>query len=359
MLHLAVALLRMFIKDRQAIFIGLLFPIIFLSALGFLRDRPPEGVEIGIVNHANSEAAASLQKILEDNALFEVSVDSEQVLRSRLEEGEATLVLIIPESFDDVASATELRVLVDAAQARLLDLILPTLRQALLEVEHTLRGSEPLFSLHIEDVQARTQRYLDFLLPGILAFTLMQISIAGSGFNLVEYRRKGVLKRLFVTPIRPAEFIASLCIARLVWCLLQLTMLLLFATWALDVQILGSYAALYLVIVLGTVLFLCLGFCVGSVAKTEAAVGAVGNLVIFPQMFLSGVFYPIEAMPDAIQPFANLLPLSYVSTSLREIASNGLALTDILPSLLGVLVWIAVSFGLATWLFDWKKVVTT
>lgn len=349
----------MFMKDRQAIFIGLLFPIIFLSALGFLRDRPPEGIEIGIVNHASSATAASLQSILEDNSLFRVSVDSEAVLRSRLEAGESTLVLIIPESFNDTASATELLVLVDAAQARLLDLILPTLRQALLDVEHQLRGTEPMFSLRIEDVQARTQRYIDFLLPGILAFTLMQISIAGSGFNLVEYRRKGILKRLFVTPIRPAEFIASLCIARLVWCLVQLTMLLLFATWALEVQILGSYAALYLVIVLGTVIFLCLGFCVGSVAKTQQAVGAVGNLVIFPQLFLSGVFFPIEAMPGLIQPFARLLPLSYVSTSLREIASNGLALGDILPSLLGVLIWIAVSFLLATWLFDWKKVVTT
>ncbi|MDO7565377.1 MAG: ABC transporter permease, partial [OM182 bacterium] len=113
---------------------------------------------------------------------------------------------------------------------------------------------------------------------------------------------------------------------------------------------------LYLVITLGTFIFLCLGFCLGSIAKTQQSIMAVGNLVIFPQVFLSGVFFPIDSMPAFIQPIATMLPLSFVATAMREIANNGASLLDIAPSLMGISVWFVVAFVLATRLFVWKEV---
>ena len=165
------------------------------------------------------------------------------------------------------------------------------------------------------------------------------------------------MKRLFVTPIQPGEFIAAICMARLIWCLLQLTVILSFAVFMLDVNILGSFASLYFIIILGTVIFLCVGFAIGSLAKTQQAVAAISTIVILPQVFLSGVFFPIKVMPDAVQPIAQLLPLTPVVNSMREIANNGMTLFEIMPSLLAVGVWIAISFALATRLFVWKEVV--
>jgi len=233
---------------------------------------------------------------------------------------------------------------------------MPLLEQTLISIEREFRNIEPMFTLTIEDVQARSQRYLDFLLPGLMAFTLMQLSIAGSGFNIVEFRRKGILKRLFVTPIKPHDFITAIVLARMAIILIQLTVLILFAVTILDVRIVGNFASFYLMIILGTFIFLCLGFCLGSIAKTQQAVMAVGNLVIFPQIFLSGVFYPIESMPELIQPIANLLPLSFVSTAMREIANNGASLLEITPTLIGIAAWFVIAFVLATRLFFWKEV---
>jgi len=233
---------------------------------------------------------------------------------------------------------------------------MPLLQQTLLAIEREFRNSEPMFTLAVEDVQARSQRYIDFLLPGLMALTLMQLSIAGSGFNIVEYRRKGILKRLFVTPIRPRDFITSIVLARMSLVLLQLSVLIAFAVFMLDVSIVGSFPAFYFVVILGTFIFLCLGFCLGSLAKTQQAVMAVGNLVIFPQIFLSGIFYPIDSMPALIQPIAKLLPLSFVSTGMREIANEGATLFEILPSLAGIGVWLVIAFVLATRLFVWKEV---
>jgi ABC-2 type transport system permease protein len=138
--------------------------------------------------------------------------------------------------------------------------------------------------------------------------------------------------------------------------LVQLSVLIAYALLVLDVNIVGSLASFYLMIILGTFIFLCLGFCLGSIAKTQQAVMAIGNIVIFPQIFLSGVFYPIESMPDFIQPSAHLLPLSFISTGMREIAINGATLMEISSSLIGIGAWFVISFVLATRLFVWKEV---
>lgn len=86
--------------------------------------------------------------------------------------------------------------------------------------------------------------------------------------------------------------------------LIQLTVLIAFAVFLLDVRILCSFASFYFMVILGTFIFLCLGFCLGSIAKTQQAVMAVGNIIVLPQIFLSGIFYPIESMPKLIQPIA-------------------------------------------------------
>ena len=354
--HLAKVFLKIFLRDRQSIFFSLFFPIIFMTALGFINRNGVDPVNIGVINDSPDPSTIEFIQELIDNPVFSVTLGFEDRLRSALEEGEQTLVIIIPEEFDTTSEGTTLRVLVDAAQVTELGLILPVLEKSLVEIEREFRDIEPMFDLMIEDVKARSQNYLDFLLPGLMAFTLMQLSIAGSGFNIVEFRRKGILKRLFVTPIEPKDFISSIVMARMTIVLVQLSFLIAYALLVLDVKIVGSLASFYLMIILGTFIFLCLGFCLGSIAKTQQAVMAIGNIVIFPQIFLSGVFYPIESMPDFIQPIAHLLPLSFISTGMREIAINDATLMEISSSPIGIEAWLVISFVLATRLFVWKEV---
>jgi ABC-2 type transport system permease protein len=355
-LHLSKVFLKIFLRDRQSIFFSLFFPIIFMTVFAFANNGEVDPIELGIVNNSPSAVATDFTQMLTDNPLFNVAQGEEEQLRAELVEGDKTMVLILPESFDAQSDGAELQLLVDAAQVQQLGLIMPLLEQTLISIEREFRNIEPMFTLVVEDVQARSQRYLDFLLPGLLAFTLMQLSIAGSGFNIVEYRRKGILKRLFVTPIKPRDFIAAIVMARMAIVLIQLTVLLLVAVLALNVSIVGNFASFYFIIILGTFIFLCLGFCLGSIAKTQQAVMAVGNIVIFPQIFLSGIFYPIESMPELIQPIAKVLPLSFISTAMREIANNGASMLEITPSLIGIAVWFVIAFVLATRLFVWKEV---
>lgn len=355
-LTVAITLTKIFLRDRQAMFFSLFFPVIFMLVFSFAGNRPQEPIALGIVNNSTSALSEDFIGLLDSNPMFEVTQGVEADLRPALVAGDEAMVLIVPESFQATDSGIELKLLVDAAQVAQLGLIMPVLEQTLLTMERQLRNTEKLFTLAIEDVRARSQRYLDFLIPGLLAFTIMQLSVAGSGFNIVEYRRKGILRRLFVTPLQPKDFIAGIVMSRLVLCVLQISVQLGIAVLLLDVAILGSYLALYSIIILGSIIFLCLGFWLGSLAKTQQSIQAIGNLVIFPQIFLSGIFYPIDSLPSLMQPIASILPLSFVANAMREIANNGATLLTIWPDMLGMLVWMVVCFILATRFFVWKEV---
>ena len=355
-LTVAKYLLRIFSRDRQSIFFTLFFPITFMAIFGLAGAGDEEPLGIGIVDHAANDFSARFIETLGTNPLFAVSVDSEEALRQRVVDGDLALALVLPERFDGGESPAELTLLVDAAQARQAAMLRPLVEQALLDVERELRGIEPLFPLTVVDVQARSQRYIDFLVPGLLALTIMQISVGGSGYNIVEYRRKGILKRLFVTPIRPSQFIGGIAIARLVITVIQVTFLLGAAVVLLDVPVEGNLLELFALILIGSSIFLSLGFWMGSMAKTQQAIMLLGNLISLPQIFLSGVFFPVDSMPGLLQPIASLLPLTFLVDAMREVIVNGVSIFAQLPTLAGLAVWFALALTLAIRGFRWKEV---
>lgn len=355
-LVMAKTFLKIFSRDRQSIFFTLFFPITFMVIFGFIATGDEDPMEVGVVDNAANAFSERFVDILGSNELFNVTVGDEASLREQVVEGDMTLVLVLPADFRGEQEPAELTMLVDAAQARQTAMVQPMVAQALLEVERELRDTETLFPLRVVDVQARSQRYIDFLVPGLLALTIMQISVAGSGYNIVEYRRKGILKRLFVTPLRPSGFISGIVLARLVITVFQVAFLLTMAVILLDVPVVGNPVELLLMILLGSSIFLSLGFFMGSIAKTQQAIMLLGNLITLPQMFLSGIFFSIDTMPDVLQPVARLLPLSFLATGVREIIVNGVSVFEQVPVIAGLLVWFAVALTLAIRMFRWKEV---
>ena len=316
----------------------------------------PDPIKIGIVDNASNQLSKNFTKLVGEDPIFDIVQGDESNLRSDLINGDLIAIIKIPSDFDYINKAGKLKLILDASQVRQLDGIKDSIEKTLLSIERELRGIETMFSLEIEDVKARPQRYIDFLIPGLLAFMLMNLSIAGSGFNLVEYRRRGILKRLFVTPIRPQDFIISIVLARLVIVMIQLSVVLSFALLVLDIQLIGGLFSMYGMIILGSLIFLCFGFCFGSIAKTQEAIRPLVTSFTFPQLILSGVFFPINSLPDIIQPLAKILPLSVIATGLRGIANDGLTLLSFDLNLVGVIFWLVISFIFATRYFVWRDV---
>ena len=355
--ELGYAFLKIFLRDRQSLFFSLLMPFLFLTLLGSIYGRAGDSsVDIGVVDNAQTQLSQRFVASLRQVDRFSISLVEETDIQDRISSGELTLVLVIPEEFSEQDKGVELPVMFDGGKLTLVSMAMPVLERTLVGIERELRDSEPMFNLKMQNVQSRNTRYIDFLLPGILALSLMQTSIAGSGFNIVEYRRRGILKRLFVSPIESMDFIVALCISRVVLVVAQVTVLMAIGVFLLGANVVGSFALLYGIVCLGTLTFLCMGFAIGGVSKTQESVNVIGNLVILPQMFLSGIFFPIEAMPEWLQPGVVFLPLSFIVRGMREVAVSDASLLAIVPSLAGIAVWIVVCFVLATRLFVWRDV---
>ena len=354
-IHLAGVFLKIFLRNRQAILFSLFFPLIFIGAFSFSGTSNDPFV-IGVTDESQSPFSQEFITNLEQEEIFNLIEGDFDSLQSSLIEGDIRGLILIPKNFKDIDNLGALKFYVDASQTRQVNIIQQAIETSLLSVERKIRNIEPLFDLQLEDVKARPQRYIDFLLPGLLAFMIMNLSIAGSGFNIVEYRRRGILKRLFVTPIKPKDFITSIVLARMLIVLVQLSVVLSIALFVLDITIIGSYLSFYLTVILGTFIFLCIGFALGSLAKTQEGIRPIVGLVTFPQVILSGVFFPISSMPEIVQPIVYSLPLSSVVSSLREIANDGVSFMALSTSTIGVLIWVLISFLIATRFFVWKEV---
>ena len=353
--YLTKVFIQIFLRNKQYILFSLILPIVILGIVG-LNDGDRDPIDLGLADNAESELSKQFISSLTSNDVFNLIQESEEVLRDDLINGDLMIVLIIPADMGNQVNASKIKLLVDKSQVQFIQTIKPILDQSLLDIERQITGNPPMFSLFIEDVKSRSQGYLDFLLPGIMAFMLMNLSIAGSGFNVVEFRRRGILKRLFVTPIKPIDFVIAIVLARMVIVLGQLSIIFGFALFALDASIVGSIINLYLIIMLSVLMFLTLGFSLGSLAKTQESVGVLAAIFIYPQLVLSGVFFPLESLPEYIQPFAEILPLSMVADAMRSIASDGLSLVDIYLNIIGIGVWIGIGTMIATKLFVWKEV---
>ena len=353
--YLTKVFIQIFLRNKQYIIFSLILPILILGIVG-LNDGDSDPIDIGLVDNSKSNLSKQLTEQLTMNNLFNVKEDSEDKLREDLVNGDLMIVLIIPDAMNIEANNLNIKLLVDKSQVQFMQTIQPILNQSLLSIERQITGNTPMFKLVIEDVKSRTLSYIDFLLPGIMAFMLMNLSIAGSGFNVVEFRRRGILKRLFVTPIKPIDFVIAIVIARMVIVLGQLSIIFSFALFILDANIVGSIFNLYFVIMLGVLMFLTLGFSLGSLAKSQESVGVMATIFIYPQLVLSGVFFPLESLPLFIQPFAEILPLSLVADAMRSIANDGLQLFDIVRNFIGIALWIVTGMIISTKLFVWKEV---
>lgn len=353
--YLTKVFIQIFLRNKQYIVFSLILPLLILAIVG-LNDGDNDPIEIGIVNNSKSNLSQQFVDQLTSNKLFNIIQGSEGTLRNELVNGDLMIVLIIPSAMDDKVKSSNIKLLVDKSQAQFIQTIEPILNQSLLSIEREITGRASMFNLVIEDVKSRTLSYIDFLLPGIMAFMLMNLSIAGSGFNVVEFRRRGILKRLFVTPIKPIDFVLAIVIARMVIVLGQLSIIFGFALAILDANIVGSVVSLYFVIMLSVLMFLTLGFSIGSLAKTQESVGVLATIFIYPQLVLSGIFFPIETLPEYIHPFAELLPLSLVADAMRSIANDGLELIDIYANFIGIGIWIVIGMLISTKLFVWKEV---
>ena len=209
-----------------------------------------------------------------------------------------------------------------------------------------------------EIAEMNYQGYKGFIVPGIAAMAIMQNGIFSVVFTLLSYKNQGVLKRLKAAPISPSHFIVGHLISRVTIIILQTFVLLLMGVFVLDVSIgqgnIFAWINILFLSFLGGILFLAIGLAISSLAPNEDSAPAIANLVTFPMLFLSGVFFPIDFLPRIIGYISNLLPLTHLAQGIRLSALYGNSSIMTMPQIGITFAWLALSFFICAISFKWE-----
>ena len=179
-------------------------------------------------------------------------------------------------------------------------------------------------------------------------------AVIGLATILVDWRQRGILRRLKLTPIPLAEFFAARITASLVVAVMQVVVLLAFGRFAFGIHISSTAWAAIPVALAGCLCFLAMGFAIGSMVSNPETGDAVSNVITNPMMFLSGVFFPVAAMPAFVQSIARVLPLYYLANGLRDTTVRGLSLTHVAGDIGVLLAATAVLAAISLRTFRWE-----
>ncbi|HUS23654.1 MAG TPA: ABC transporter permease [Candidatus Binatia bacterium] len=211
-------------------------------------------------------------------------------------------------------------------------------------------GPQPLR----EAVGGKPVRYVDWVVPGLLGLNLMFSCLFGIGYVIVRYRKSGYLKRLNATPLRPLEFLAAQLLSRLLL-VVTITCLCFAGTNAfLHFRMEGSYLDLFAVMLAGAVCMIALGLTVAARVTSEELAGGLLNLLTWPMMVLSGVFYSTDSAPPLVRQAASFLPLTRMLDAARAVMLDGARLADVAAELVPLVVMAAVFLALGSAMFRWS-----
>jgi len=163
---------------------------------------------------------------------------------------------------------------------------------------------------------ARQFSAVDFYLPGIIAAFIMTNGIIGVTTNTTEFKRRGIIKRLSITPLSKIDWIVGNVLSQTLLNLMLTAIMIVVGWLVFSVQAIPDATSIVLIF-LGSVMFSGIGMTLSGLVKDVEAASAIGNAIAFPMMFLSGTYFPVEVMPTYLQSFARVLPLTYFTDGLR------------------------------------------
>tara|TARA_X000001036_G_scaffold101201_1_gene94524 strand:+ start:8250 stop:9293 length:1044 start_codon:yes stop_codon:yes gene_type:complete len=343
-LSFTVAASKMFFRRKSSIFWSLFFPVVTMLVLGnagFIGYSAPN-VGLYINGEINDEA---VDKLKASNSITIRDYLSESEALAALEKGTLSALITLNNNSKITVTTREGDI---AEQEVVENFVFKMMNENTGEIKNVSN----------EIAEMNYQGYKGFIVPGIAAMAIMQNGIFSVVFTLLSYKNQGVLKRLKAAPISPSHFIVGHLISRVTIIILQTFVLLLMGVFVLDVSIgqgnIFAWINILFLSFLGGILFLAIGLAISSLAPNEDSAPAIANLVTFPMLFLSGVFFPIDFLPRIIGYISNLLPLTHLAQGIRLSALYGNSSIMTLPQIGITFAWLALSFFICAISFKWE-----
>lgn len=321
-----------FIRDKSSLGWNILFPLLLVIALAFVFAGEPKPMfKVGLLGDVRSSEYACRDFFATKYIQFIPVGDREKAI-DKVEHFQLDMLL-------DVGKERRYWINENSPNGYI--------------IERVLNGTGKT-SFRRLTVQGREIRYVDWVVPGILAMNMMFSCLFGVGYVIVRYRKNGFLKRLKATPLTPFEFLLAQMVSRLL--LIQTITIAVYAgcNYFIHFQMRGSYANLFIVSLTGAICLISLALLVSARLSSEELAGGILNLLTWPMMLLSGVWFSLEGTNPLVQKIARFLPLTHIIDGARAIMTEGAGLTDIAPNLLILGAMSALFLAIGSLIFKWN-----
>jgi len=342
LIELTTMRVREFLREKEAVFWVFIFPVLMTFALGIaFRNTAPDKTLVAIEGAASDAKVSETAGVLSRSPEITATVLSPDGAAQALRSGKVSIV-VKPEN--------------DSFAYRF-DPTRPESRTARLLVDDVLqrgKGRADVVNAGEVKITEPGARYVDFLVPGLIGMNLMGSGLWGLGFTVVIARSRKLLKRFAATPMRRSHYLLSFMLSRLVFLVLEVLAVIVFAWLVFGFTVRGSWLSVALMTILGGFTFSGIGLLVAARPTTIEGVSGLMNFIMLPMWLLSGTFFSSERFPQILQPFIQALPLTALNNVLRALMNEGASLSSNWMPIAILLAWCAVSFVVALRIFRWQ-----
>jgi ABC-2 type transport system permease protein len=319
--------IKSFYREKTAVFFRVAFPVLLILVFGTIfMNQDNVRFDFYMQDLDQTDSSTELVKTLEINENFKIimidpNIDAAQyAMKNKI-----NLIVVIPKGYEsslmqrmgleDLSASATIKYIYDPSSTSV-DTKMQILNSVFAEINQRMSGKPPFIKPTVTSILSRDDRVLDFFVPGIIAMTVMTASLFGAVNVNAELRQKGVIKKLSTTPITHTDWILSNVLYQFLLSVISTILILLVSYAVFDVSLKLNFW-LPVFVVLDVFAFVGIGMILTRVAKEAESAAAAANAIMFPMMFLSGTFFPVEMMPGFLQKFSRILPLYYVNEGLR------------------------------------------
>lgn len=364
-------------NDKRTIGLMLIAPIFAMFVFGLAFSGNVEDIHVIVVNHdqgfqtPNGENVSFSDKILSNlnNETLDIEyMDDEDKAIRKIEDGNAYAVIIFPENFtrnaylgvekfspsfmrnSTVDSLPQAQIMIkdDESITTIKNSIIGAVQEAITE---TMKDEGIKFPVKVtqDAIYAKDADFIDSFVPGIMAFVVFLLATLLTLLAFVGERISGTLDRLMATPLQESEIVLGYALAFGTIGMIQAAFLLTVAVLVFNIMILGNVFLAFFVVALLAVVSQALGILLSSLAKREGQVIQFIPFIILPAFLLSGVFWPIEAIPRWLRPFSYMVPPTYAVDACRAIMLKGWGVSKIWPNIIALVIFAILFLMVAVW----------
>jgi ABC-2 type transport system permease protein len=357
MLAITKGSFKAIMRNPSAVAFSFGFPLVFILVFGFIGGGAPK-VTIALANQADT--ASGVIRGLLQNPMIRLTEDRDTaIIRQNLVKGRIAAVLSVdssrsPAGFTQYIIHTQTSSaggdkypIVQSAIARVLQMM----------VNHFPEQYRPIIVDELPQVPGREYSEIDFILPGMLGFSLLSAAVFGVAFLFFSLRQQLVLKRYYATPIAKKYIVLGEGLARVLFQLITAVVIIGIGKIAFHFTLIHGWLTFLEMLILslfGLIVFMGFGFIISSVARSESTIPPFANLFTLPQFLLGGTFFSTDAFPRWLQRICEILPLKQLNDAMRNVAFEGAHLTDCGKQLAILALWGIATYAVAIKVFKWE-----